>query len=170
MSYQQAMYDREHPRYSEPTEYITMEVDGLIVALRFKNAVKIEYGLDSSMILQSRPMTLPISKLANISMVWSYSLVLMGKGMVTSPYSGYLALLSVALISIAFFLSVDFFHPCSQALLITGPTEKAMSGVWTAFTAGEPATDRLGCGFRMVCGCMRFEKKMAVHWYHLQWS
>ena len=37
MSYQQAMYDREHPRYSEPTEYITMEVDGLIVALRFKN-------------------------------------------------------------------------------------------------------------------------------------
>ena len=52
MSYQQAMYDREHPRYSEPTEYITMEVrysepteyitmevDGLIVALRFKNAV-----------------------------------------------------------------------------------------------------------------------------------
>ena len=36
MSYQQAMYDREHPRYSEPTEYITMEVDGLIVALRFK--------------------------------------------------------------------------------------------------------------------------------------
>ncbi len=55
MSYQQAMYDREHPRYSEPTEYITMEVDGLIVALRFKNAVKIEYGLDSSMILQSRP-------------------------------------------------------------------------------------------------------------------
>ena len=25
--------------YSEPTEYITMEVDGLIVALRFKNAV-----------------------------------------------------------------------------------------------------------------------------------
>ena len=30
MSYQQAMYDREHPRYSEPTEYITMEVDGLI--------------------------------------------------------------------------------------------------------------------------------------------
>ena len=40
MSYQQAMYDREHPRYSEPTEYITMEVDGLIVALRFKNAVR----------------------------------------------------------------------------------------------------------------------------------
>ena len=39
MSYRQAMYDREHPRYSEPTEYITMEVDGLIVALRFKNAV-----------------------------------------------------------------------------------------------------------------------------------
>ena len=39
MSYQQAMYVREHPRYSEPTEYITMEVDGLIVALRFKNAV-----------------------------------------------------------------------------------------------------------------------------------
>ena len=39
MSYQQAMYDREHPRYSELTEYITMEVDGLIVALRFKNAV-----------------------------------------------------------------------------------------------------------------------------------
>ena len=39
MSYQHAMYDREHPRYSEPTEYITMEVDGLIVALRFKNAV-----------------------------------------------------------------------------------------------------------------------------------
>ena len=39
MSYQQAMYDREHPRYSEPTEYITMEVDGLIVALRFKNTV-----------------------------------------------------------------------------------------------------------------------------------
>ena len=38
MSYQQAMYDREHPRYSEPTEYITMEVDGLIVALHFKNA------------------------------------------------------------------------------------------------------------------------------------
>lgn len=36
MSYQQAMYDREHPRYSEPTEYITMEVDELIVALRFK--------------------------------------------------------------------------------------------------------------------------------------
>ena len=39
MSYQQAMYDREHPRNPEPTEYITMEVDGLIVALRFKNAV-----------------------------------------------------------------------------------------------------------------------------------
>ena len=39
MSYQQALYDREHPRYAEPTEYITMEVDGLIVALRFKNAV-----------------------------------------------------------------------------------------------------------------------------------
>ncbi len=39
MSYQQAMYDREHPRYSEPTEYITMEVDRLIVALRFKNTV-----------------------------------------------------------------------------------------------------------------------------------
>ena len=44
MSYQQAMYDREHPRYSEPTEYITMEVDGmevdgLIVALRFKNTI-----------------------------------------------------------------------------------------------------------------------------------
>ena len=37
MSYQQAMYDREHPRYSEPTEYITMKVDGLVVALRFKN-------------------------------------------------------------------------------------------------------------------------------------
>ena len=37
MSYQQAMYDRDHPRYSEPTEYITMEVDGLVVALRFKN-------------------------------------------------------------------------------------------------------------------------------------
>lgn len=37
MSYQQAMYDREHPRYSEPTEYITMRVDGLVVALRFKN-------------------------------------------------------------------------------------------------------------------------------------
>ena len=32
MSYQQAMYDREHPRYSEPTEYIMMEVDGLIWA------------------------------------------------------------------------------------------------------------------------------------------
>ena len=39
MSYQQAMYVREHPRYSEPTEYITMEVDGLIVALRFKNNI-----------------------------------------------------------------------------------------------------------------------------------
>ncbi len=39
MSFQQAMYDREHPRYSEPTEYITTEVDGLIVALRFKNPV-----------------------------------------------------------------------------------------------------------------------------------
>ena len=39
MSYQQAMYDREHPRYSEPTEYITMEVDGLIVALRFKYTI-----------------------------------------------------------------------------------------------------------------------------------
>lgn len=39
MSYQRAMYDREHPRYSEPTEYITMEVDGIIVALRFKNPV-----------------------------------------------------------------------------------------------------------------------------------
>ena len=39
MSYRQAMYDREHPRYSEPTEYITMKVDGLIVALRFKNTV-----------------------------------------------------------------------------------------------------------------------------------
>ena len=39
MSYQQAMYDREHPRYSEPTEYITMEVDGLVVALRFKNTI-----------------------------------------------------------------------------------------------------------------------------------
>ena len=39
MSYQQAMYDREHPRYSEPTEYITMEVDGLIVALRFKSTI-----------------------------------------------------------------------------------------------------------------------------------
>ena len=39
MSYQQALYDRQHPRYAEPTEYITMEVDGLIVALRFKNAV-----------------------------------------------------------------------------------------------------------------------------------
>ena len=39
MSYQQAMYDREHPRYSEPTEYITMEVDGLNVALRFKNTI-----------------------------------------------------------------------------------------------------------------------------------
>ena len=39
MSYRQAMYDREHPRYSEPTEYITMEVDGLIVALRFKNTI-----------------------------------------------------------------------------------------------------------------------------------
>ena len=37
MSYQQAMYDRDHPRYSEPTEYITMEVNGLVVALRFKN-------------------------------------------------------------------------------------------------------------------------------------
>lgn len=37
MSYQQAMYDREHPRYSEATEYITMKVDGLVVALRFKN-------------------------------------------------------------------------------------------------------------------------------------
>ena len=36
MGYQQAMYEQEHPRYSEPTEYITMEVDGLIVALRFK--------------------------------------------------------------------------------------------------------------------------------------
>nr|WP_325297903.1 hypothetical protein [uncultured Dysosmobacter sp.] len=39
MSYQQALYDREHPRYSEPTEFITMEVDGLIVALRFKNTI-----------------------------------------------------------------------------------------------------------------------------------
>ena len=39
MSYRQAMYDREHPRYSEPTEYITMEVDGLIVALHFKNTI-----------------------------------------------------------------------------------------------------------------------------------
>lgn len=39
MSYQQAMYDQAHPRYSEPTEYITMEVDGLIVALRFKNTI-----------------------------------------------------------------------------------------------------------------------------------
>ena len=39
MSYQQAMYDREHPRYSETTEYITMEVDELIVALRFKNTI-----------------------------------------------------------------------------------------------------------------------------------
>ena len=29
MSYQQAMYDRDHPRYSEPTEYITMEVDDM---------------------------------------------------------------------------------------------------------------------------------------------
>ena len=26
MSYQKAIYDREHPRYSEPTEYITMDV------------------------------------------------------------------------------------------------------------------------------------------------
>lgn len=39
MSYQQAMHDRENPRYAEPTEYITMEVDGLIAALRFKNIV-----------------------------------------------------------------------------------------------------------------------------------
>lgn len=39
MSYQQAMHDREHPRYAEPTEYITMEVDGLIVALHFKNTI-----------------------------------------------------------------------------------------------------------------------------------
>ena len=39
MSYQKAIYDREHPRYSEPTEYITMEVDRLIVALRFKNTI-----------------------------------------------------------------------------------------------------------------------------------
>ena len=39
MSYQQAMYDREHPRYSEPTEYLTIEIDGLIVALHFKNAI-----------------------------------------------------------------------------------------------------------------------------------
>ncbi|HIQ95397.1 MAG TPA: hypothetical protein IAB26_02445 [Candidatus Limivivens merdigallinarum] len=45
-----------------------------------------------------------------------------------------------------------------------------MSGVRTAFTAGEQAADRLGCGFRMVCGCMRFEKKAAVHRYHLQWA
>ena len=33
------MYNREHPRYTEPTEYITMKVDGLIVALRFKNTI-----------------------------------------------------------------------------------------------------------------------------------
>lgn len=131
---------------------------------------KIEYGLDSSMILQSRPITSPISKLASISMVRSYSLVLMGRGMVTSPYSGCLVLLSVALISIVFFLPVDFFHPCPQALLIAGPAEEAMSGVRTAFTAGEQAADRLGCGFRIVCGCMRFEKKAAVHRYHLQWA
>ena len=39
MSYQQTMYNREHPRYTEPTEYITMKVDGLIVALRFKNTI-----------------------------------------------------------------------------------------------------------------------------------
>ena len=39
MSYRQAMYDREHPRYSEPTEYITMEVDGLFVGLHFKNTI-----------------------------------------------------------------------------------------------------------------------------------
>ena len=39
MSYQQAMYDREHPRYAEPPAYITMEVDELIVALRFKNTI-----------------------------------------------------------------------------------------------------------------------------------
>ena len=39
MSYQQAMYDREHPRYFEPTEYLTIEIDGLIVALRFKNTI-----------------------------------------------------------------------------------------------------------------------------------
>lgn len=39
MSYQQAMYDREYPRYAEPIEYITMEVDGLIVALHFKNTI-----------------------------------------------------------------------------------------------------------------------------------
>ena len=39
MSYQQAMYNREHPRYTEPTECITMKVDGLIVALRFKNTI-----------------------------------------------------------------------------------------------------------------------------------
>lgn len=37
MSYQQAIYAREHPRYSDPTEYLTIEVDGLIVAFRFKN-------------------------------------------------------------------------------------------------------------------------------------
>ena len=39
MSYQQALYDREHPRYAEPTEYITMEVDGLIVALHLKTTI-----------------------------------------------------------------------------------------------------------------------------------
>ena len=37
MSYRQAMYALEHPRYSEPTEYNTMEVEGPIVALHSKN-------------------------------------------------------------------------------------------------------------------------------------
>ena len=39
MSYQQAMYDREHTRYSEQTEYITMECAGLRVAVMFKNTI-----------------------------------------------------------------------------------------------------------------------------------
>jgi len=37
MSYQKALYQKYHPRYAEPTEYLTIDVDGVLVALRFRD-------------------------------------------------------------------------------------------------------------------------------------
>ena len=71
-----------------------------------------------------------------MAIVLSYCSLGMGSGMVTTPYSGRLALPNAALIRISFLSLPDNFHSCPQALPAFTPAKEAVGRVGAALTAG----------------------------------
>jgi len=95
----------------------------------------------------------------------------MGKGIVATPYFGWLGLLRTALIMIVVLLFlVDLIHSAPQAGPVRAPAEKAVAGIGAVLAIRGMAANRLRQWLLLEAGDMRkneFEVDRAMNFHHL---